>query len=712
MTHEVTLPSGEIVEFPDNMSDDDIATQLKDYPGAQQAPPAAAPAPNLPGFVPPAAPGAPDQVIPAPDNPLMRVGSVGFPALVKGVAEGVGLPGDIANAVLPAPIAQRIPMSAEIKSMGPLPGIINAPQAQPRNLLEKAIAGGGENIGAGLPYALLGPGAALARGQGVAQAGSDLAKALLQTGFEAGGSGVGGAVGQDIAPGPVGEALGMFGGLGVGGAVRGAVGRAATATFGSESPTVEAMQRLAMTPRLAGDVTGSDVLKGIQSTAMRAPGGGRAFEALQQTLDEFGRAGDDVASKLGKPVTLEDAGGALQNRARQWYQQWKGDQTTAWNDFEQTMPGTQPTDMSGVDQTLGRLGGRGSGAPAVSAIMGDPVAQDLQAALQRDLPSTVPGYANLPFQTVKEWRSKVGEKLDQSLMANSADQTAWRALYGSLSDAMKNTAQRVDADAVAQGLPAPGAAAAFNKAANITSQGQTFNENVASNIINHQDPARNSIPAAGAANFALSGSGIGGSQGGQRLQAIRDTMGDPAADELAAFKLRSMVSAKPFGQSAAGDAASPAGFMTAWNTLSPGAKDALYGSNPEVRARIDDMLTVAGAMKDTATRFGNSSGTTGAGMHALTWGSALAAPAELAAGYAAHGLPGLAMGAGTAAAPFLIGPTAANLTARPTLTRLMALPSQAPAAAQRWLTRLGTVAPMSESALAPLIAQGDVPRTP
>jgi hypothetical protein len=133
--------------------------------------------------------------------------------------------------------------------------------------------------------------------------------------------------------------------------------------------------------------------------------------------------------------------------------------------------------------------------------------------------------------------------------------------------------------------------------------------------------------------------------------------------------------------------------------LSPGAKDALY-SDPARRAEINDLLTVAGSMKDTATRFGNPSGTAGAGLHAGTLMSILAAPEAAAAGYYAGGLPGAAAGTAAALSPTLIGPAAANLTARPTLTRMLAQPSLAPSVVPRWLTRLGAAAPP----LSPLLA--------
>jgi hypothetical protein len=97
-------------------------------------------------------------------------------------------------------------------------------------------------------------------------------------------------------------------------------------------------------------------------------------------------------------------------------------------------------------------------------------------------------------------------------------------------------------------------------------------------------------------------------------------------------------------------------------------------------------------------------------MHGLALGSLLAAPERVYEGYALGGLPGAASAAGASVAPMLIGPVAANVAARPTLTQIMAAPSLAASAGQRWLTRLGAVAPMAESAMAPYTAQGDKPR--
>lgn len=58
MAHEVTLPSGEIVTFPDETPDNEINRAISNYPGAGGAPPPASASAPLPGKAPPSGPVA------------------------------------------------------------------------------------------------------------------------------------------------------------------------------------------------------------------------------------------------------------------------------------------------------------------------------------------------------------------------------------------------------------------------------------------------------------------------------------------------------------------------------------------------------------------------------------------------------------------------------------------------------------------------------
>ena len=152
-----------------------------------------------------------------------------------------------------------------------------------------------------------------------------------------------------------------------------------------------------------------------------------------------------------------------------------------------------------------------------------------------------------------------------------------------------------------------------------------------------------------------------------------------AADEIAAYKLRSMGLANAGQQDATGGRVSPSTFLTnsAPQKLAPEAADALFGSNPAVAQRLQDLSTAAGAMKSTE-RFLNTSntGTHGATGHMMASMMAMG-PAALE-GYHLAGVPGaVASGVGALAVPYLPGAIASRLTTSPMLTGLLAAPPAA-----------------------------------
>lgn len=431
-----------------------------------------------------------------------------------------------------------------------------------------------------------------------------------------------------------------------------------------------AYKALDITPRLAGDVTGSGTWQGLQSTAMRAPGGGRAEKALESTVDEFGNAIERTASRLDPSgatpaTTLQGAGETLQDQARQWLTDWRGNSKDAWDAVGAKIPDSTPVDMTGVSAALRNTQAAMPNMPATAKILTDPVFDQLSQSIASDIAASGGG-ATLPWGDVRAMQQRVGDNLEGSLVAGDPAAAQWKHLYGALSDATGNTAA------------ANGAAAEYATARDLTNSGHNYIDTVLKRVINSKNPTQNSISPEAAASFALGGT----SRGGTIVQQIRDEMSD-AADALAAYKLRSMGSARPSATLAAGDTVSPNSYLTGFNQMTPEAKAALFPDAKTV-ADLDNLATVAGSMRDTYQRFGNPSGTGGALLHATPSIAAVTGAAEGGReGYETGGIPGAVKGAlGGALAAGLIGYAPgyalANLTARPRLTRLLAQPSVIP----------------------------------
>jgi nucleotide-binding universal stress UspA family protein len=523
-----------------------------------------------------------------------------------------------------------------------------------------------------------------------------IGKAALQGAL----SGAGGEAGRNILPlsnNPTAATLaGVLAGQTAAGGLYGLAGRGINAARGIGNPIVSAYDTAGITPQLAGDVTGRPSLQALQSLAMRAPFGGRAIHAAQTGADEFGNAIENYASQFGRSETPTQAGMALQENGRNWMGQFRQAQEQAEQAVSAKVPGTSIVSMDPVKDVLNETISKMPDAPHVAAMMTNPVFQGLSGALGKDLrgpqpylndplyatsgtvPLPVPARPGFEWDTARAWRTKVGEQLEMSLVSRDGNDAAWKRIYGALSGALGDTATKA------------GAGSEWQAANAITNQGHNFIENTLSNIINHPG-AQNSITPETAANYALRGTGSGGTT----LNDLRSAMPD-AVNELAAYKLRDMAAATP-GRMTQDQPTSATTFSTELNRLSPEARTALFGSYSPM---LDALQTVAERGKETYQRFGNPSGTASTLQHA----NLFTAPRDIAlaamGGHEVGGMPGAVLGGASTGVGYLAGPALANLTAREALTRYLAAPTGGPGVGASRLYR----AAGAGSALAPLLA--------
>ena len=669
---DVTLPDGSIATFPDTMPQDQIVQVIQSHLANAAPAPATAPAPGPQTEPTLAADWNPEDQVGGSAAAMARPAEVIGSGLLRGGAQLVGLPGDLerlarAGTILPS---SQNTVGGLTRAMAD----IGVPLATPQTSGERYINAAAEGVGSTLPLALI---------PGVGEAGM-AARAGLGV-VQGAAMGAGGEAGRELAPNApaLGTLAGALAGGGAAGMALGAGGRLAAYLAGTAEDPLAAYKALDITPRLAGDVTQNPTLQGLQATAMRAPGGAQAQHALQATTDEFGAAAEKIAARMDPTgaatpaTTLQSAGQTLQDQARQWLTKWRGDSQDAWDAVGAKIPDSTPVDMTPVTAALRNTQAAMPNMPATAKLLTDPVFDQLSQSIASDIAAGGGGNA-LPWADVRALQQRVGTNLESSLVAGDPAAAQWRQLYGALSDATGNTAAT------------SGAAAEYAGARDLTSSGHNYIDSVLNRVINSKNPAQNTITPEAAAGFALGGT----SRGGTVVQQIRDQMPD-AADALGAYKLRSMASAKPFGQSAAGDAASPSSYLTGLNQLSPEAKAALF---PDAQTAEDmgNLATVADSMRSTYQKFGNPSGTGSAVAHAT--------PGLLAAGGAEEGgrrgweeggawgaLKGALAGAGTGALlGYAPGYALSNLTARPSLTRLLAQPSVLPSTS--WI---GSAAPIS-----------------
>src|SRR6185312_7759596 len=513
--------------------------------------------------------------------------------VAKGVLQTIGLPGDVSNIVdnylsnwlgkpdptwfnkltgIPpsdpkynlsgAPIAT----SAETLDMGRKLGAVDRPDLNPVAMspIEKIENAAAEGTGKALPFAAI-PGFPLA-------------------GTVIGGAAGGAAdqAGKEFFPNSpsVQKALTLAGAL-TGGGIGNAGARAVSAATDEAPEVMAAFNRLGVTPRLAGDVSGSRFLQGAQALAAKSPGGeNRIGGAAEQQAADFSNALENTAAKLGSSSTPQEAGTVGQAEAQKWLQNFRQNQQQAENNLLQYIPNPQAREVpvGNYAAALDTISKTFPDAPATGQALQSGLNQKLLGALQSDVGTGSLQDAKLSWQSARNARTRIGELLSDPNLPADATTSELKRLYGALTDDMRGHMSDIDAQTVAQGGQ-PGALAAFDNAADVTRNGHRFVESVISPIL------KQGTSPAQAANTILQS----GRLGDTNLAAIRQEMPD-FADELAALKLRqagmspdSVRSENPY---------SPGSFHTNIGPLhlSPEARNTLF-ADPDIAQSVKDLET-------------------------------------------------------------------------------------------------------------------------
>lgn len=343
-------------------------------------------------------------------------------------------------------------------------------------------------------------------------------------------------------------------------------------------------------------------------------GSGRTLALAKQEVDAFGKSIGDTASGLGGSTSLQELGDVAQNQGKQWLTGFKANSNAIHGAVDSAVGQAAPVAPTATSQVLSDIAGKGGGNQAATTFLKSGLAKDMETIV-----SSAPG-GTLPWQTVRALRSRVGEYLENPQLIADAGQAQAKRLYGALTQDLKTTAAASSN---------PDAARLFDLANNYTSKGHDFIDNVLAPIMSKDAPS--------AAQTILSSA----NRGDQMVGPLRQNI-PGLADEIGAFKLRDMAAATAGKQNAAGNAISPASFLTDWNKLSPEAKSALY-ADPAVAKKIDALAKISENVKSRLALL-NTSNTA---PHGAVTAMALAALEGGKSGYDLYGIPGALAGAAT-----------------------------------------------------------------
>lgn len=362
-------------------------------------------------------------------------------------------------------------------------------------------------------------------------------------------------------------------------------------------------------------INASRPVQGLQNALTMLPTSARTMgDAIDTTLQAMGRYADDVAHMAGTPGTLQQTGEIVKEGAKSAGKRLSNRMDTLQRRVWDAVGKDTMVPIQNVRSLVETLQGELSRAPESLSYLKPAIAEG------KKLIADAGEAGSVPFDVLRKFRTHVGkltERPDISGYVGGASGQVNR-LYGALSDDL-------NAAADAAGGGARQSLDLFNRYARIQLSGNKpfldkidakFPEEIIGNLIS------------------------GGKRGATQIRQLRNNLLPNEWDDVAATVIHRMGQATPGAQTAAGDAFSPATFLTNWNRMSQEARQALFGGKryAELRPALDRLARISASAKDAA-KMANASGTGQTNFYMN-----IAQGSLPVMGYAAGGVEGAAVG--------------------------------------------------------------------
>lgn len=340
----------------------------------------------------------------------------------------------------------------------------------------------------------------------------------------------------------------------------------------------------------AGGRTAAVIGKGLDIM----PGSAGVMEdARRATESQLAGASDVVASRFGNARTMNEAGAELQRGANERIDRGKEVISKAYNAIPISDQAQATT--SNTVATLQQLTGRFQSNPELADALKNPTMNRYLDALSK---------GQISWRDLKDFRSRIGEMIGDHRFGEGQSTADLRALYGGLSEDMRNTAS-------AQG---PGAIRAFERANGLNRQNEELVQGALTRVLG-QDGMMAPEKAASAVQAMTKG---GKSTGDLKtLAQIRGaTVKSGAWNEIASTLIR--LGGQP--ANSAGRDFNPQTFVNWYADMSEPARRMLFGGgNEELRKALDGFVAVnqrlqkVNALRNTSNTAGNltAAGTVG-----------------------------------------------------------------------------------------------------
>lgn len=438
------------------------------------------------------------------------------------------------------------------------------------------------------------------------------------------------------------------------------IGRAAASRMAGSPAAIatrEAAARLSV-PLTAGMATGRKFLQNVESALASYPATvGVMSDAYERATKAATTAANRIVGDIARGGSTSPANfaSALQGAANASIQKFKTTRLAMDKAIDEIIPSDAMASVNNVQRVYESLQQAMEQAPASLAPSYKPAMDQAERILQ----DAAANGGNIPFGVLRQLRTTVGEAAKWGGLTGErvpGSQRHLRDVYFALRDDILGAANTIDEQAMAAGLPSPGAAQAiqlhdeFVRLANAKENPASLRTLGKLVEASPQEPAQ-------WANALV--------KDPRKAVALRKAIDPREWDTLAGSVFEDMGRARPGVQSADGELWSPSTFLTNWNKLGPAGRRAMFGGT-RYAAVADDVTAlarVAEAMRNSAS-LANRSNTARALLVPMMLGSVGAGVGAVVGG-GEGAVRGFGMGGGLGGAALLSTYAASKLLTSP-----------------------------------------------
>jgi len=382
-----------------------------------------------------------------------------------------------------------------------------------------------------------------------------------------------------------------------------------------------------------GQATENRAIHTVEMFVNNMPGGKAISDFAQKAQDDLGARATKIAASLIdkefpattmqagqkityglRPVSIAEDGISAQDS---FIGRFKSKAGVLYGDVDRFI---KPQSNVKLTNTIAELKNQVSpivGAENTSAIFKNGFLNDVLENVQIDVAKQAYGLNQLPYDAVKQIRSKIGNKLADLPLITDVDKGSLKLVYKALSDDIQSFA-------ASQG----------DKAVNAYNRANNFYKAGLNRIETYYEPIQRIADPDKIANELLNSA----KQGASRINAIKKGLTDDQYKVFVSSMVDRLGKIRPsqgMAAEAAGEVVSGYGqfssetFLTNWNSLNKMSKDVLFSGKglTNVRSDLDTIARVTSIIRESGKTFRNPSGSAdrllGQGFIAGTIGSAI-----------------------------------------------------------------------------------------